>query len=236
MRLAMTLVHVAPGGAAAASVLSLGGLAFAALEGWPIWAYGLAAVLPWLPIFARSLAQVYRHYQWLALLYALVVTQTAHLLEHVAQMIQIHLLGLSGPDARGIFGALDIEWVHFVWNSWVLLAVLVLLGRFGRSRWLQLTLLLSGWHAVEHAYIFWVYLTTGLSGTPGLLAQGGALGGGLPITRPDLHFSYNLVETVPLVLAFLAQVRGTVPQTRSRRGPRPGFSTCASLGAPSWKP
>jgi hypothetical protein len=230
------LVCVSPGVAAPAGALSLGGLAFATLEGWPFWARGLAAVLPWLPLFVRSMAHVYRHYQWLALFYALVVTQTAHLLEHIAQMIQLHVLGLSGPDARGIFGALDIEWVHFVWNSWILLAVLVLLGPFGRNRWLQLTLLLSGWHALEHAYIFSIYLATGLSGTPGLLAQGGALAGGLPISRPDLHCLYNLIETVPLVLAFLAQVRCTAPRARQQRSPQPGVSTNTSMGTPAWKP
>ena len=31
----------------------------------------------------------------------------------------------------------------------------------------------------------------------------GLIGGGLPLTRPDLHFLYNLVETAPLVVAFL---------------------------------
>ena len=139
----MRLVWVSPGAAGAASVLSLGGLAFATLEGWPIWARGLATVLPWLPLFVRSLAHVYRDYQWLALFYALVVTQTAHLLEHVTQMVQIHFLGLGGPGARGIFGALDIEWVHFVWNSWVLLAVLALLVPFRRNRWLQI-----GWPCI----------------------------------------------------------------------------------------
>ena len=222
--------RVTPTALGVASVLSLGGLAFASLEGWPIWAHGLAAVLPWLPIFARSLAQLYRQYQWLARFYGLVVTQTAHLLEHVAQMIQLHVLGLSGPDARGIFGALDIESVHFVWNSWVLLAVLVLLGRYGANRWLQLTLLLSGWHEIEHAVIFSVYLSTGLSGTPGLLSQGGALGGGLPISRPDLHFLYNLVETVPLALAFLVQLQRATPRRPGRSHVGTGVSTPASAG------
>ena len=198
-----------PEGLVAAITLSLGGLAFAALEGWPIWARGLAAVLPWLPVFVRDLAWISRQYQWLALFYGLVVTQSGHLLEHLAQMIQIHVLGLGGPDAGGVFGALDIEWVHFVWNTWVLLAVLVLLGRFGRNRWLWLTLPLSAWHEVEHAYILSVYLATGVSGTPGLLSHGGALAGGLPISRPDLHFFYNLIETVPLIVGFLLQVRRT---------------------------
>jgi hypothetical protein len=197
-----------PATLALASLLSLGGLAFATLEDWPVWARGLGATLPWLPVFARSLARVYCSYQWLALFYALVVTQGGHLLEHVAQMTQIHVLGLSGADARGIFGALDIEWVHFTWNSWVLLATLVLLGRYWANRWLWLTLLLSGWHALEHAYILSIYLATGVPGTPGLLSQGGALAGGLPISRPDLHFLYNLLETVPLVLGFLVEVQG----------------------------
>jgi hypothetical protein len=51
-------------------------------------------------------------------------------------------------------------------------------------------------------------LQTGVAGLPGLLAQGGAVVGGLPISRPDLHFLYNLIETVPLVLGFFQQVRG----------------------------
>ena len=73
---------------------------------------------------------------------------------------------------------------------------------------------ISAWHAVEHTYIMYVYLmyvylTTGLSGTPGLLASGGLIGGGLPLARPDLHFLYNLVETAPLVLAFLGATQAS---------------------------
>jgi hypothetical protein len=102
---------------------------------------------------------------------------------------------------------LNIEVVHFVWNTWVIVAALVLLEGFPANVWLKLTVGLSGWHEVEHAVIFWTYLTTGFSGTPGLLSQGGLIGGGLPISRPDLHFFYNLFETVPLYAAFLSEVR-----------------------------
>lgn len=203
------------------TVASFGGLSFALLQGWPLWAVGLATVIPWFPVFAFDVARTYFRYQWLALFYLLVVTQSGHFLEHVAQMVQIHLLGLTGADARGIFGTLDVEWVHFLWNTWVLLAIVVLLSRFGGNRWLWLTFVLSLWHEVEHGYIFWTYLTTGLSGTPGLLAQGGALHGGLPLSRPDLHFLYNLIETLPLMIAFLYQVRRnarTIPSVRDRRG------------------
>ena len=221
-RFDISLVRVSVGSAAAAGVLSFGGLAFATLDGWPVWARGVAAVLPWLPVFAQRTAAIYHEYQWLALFYALVVTQTAHFLEHVAQMVQIHVLGLNGADARGIFGALDIEWVHFIWNTWVLLAVLVLLSRFGSNRWLWLTAVLSGWHEAEHAYIFSIYLATDVPGTPGLLSHGGVLGGGLPVSRPDLHVVYNLIETVPLVPGFLAQIQCTLPRTLRRHGRGPG--------------
>ena len=182
---------------------------FTTLQGWSLWTVGTAVVLPWVPVFVRDLTWIYKRYGWLALFYALVVTQGGHCLEHAVQMVQIHVLGLTGPDARGVFGFLDIEAVHFVWNTWVMLAVGLLLWRFPANGALRVTALLAGWHSVEHAYIFWVYLSTGLSGTPGLLSQGGALFGGLPISRADLHCVYNILESVPLLVAFFGQVRRT---------------------------
>jgi len=48
--------------------------------------------------------------------------------------------------------------------------------------------------------------------------RGGELGGGLPILRPDLHFFYNLIETTPLVIAFMEQVQR---QRTGRLAPAP---------------
>ena len=193
-----------------AALASYGALILAVLQGLPLWARVLAMLLPWLPVFAGEMVWTYRHYGWLALFYVLVVTQVGHFFEHVAQVVQIHALGLKGANARGVFGALDIEWVHFLWNSWIILAVVALLAsRFRRNPWLWATLAIAGWHELEHAYIMSVYLSTGKAGTPGLLAQGGAIAGGLPLSRPDLHFLYNLIETTPLLLAFAYQLRRT---------------------------
>ena len=155
---------------------------------------------------ARSRPRIIAN-SWLALLSFLALSQTLHLFEHVAQMIQIHILGLSGPAARGIVGQLDIEWVHFIWNTWVLVALLVLLPRFHTNVWLVATVLLAGWHLTEHAVIMAAYLRTGVVGTPGLLAAGGLLAGGLPVARPDLHFLYNLAETVPLILGWRVELK-----------------------------
>ena len=144
---------------------------------------------------------------WIAILGFLAVSQTTHLFEHVAQMVQIHVLHLSGANAQGIVGQLNIEWVHFVWNALVLVTLLVLLSRFRTNPWLIAVTPLAVWHFVEHSVMIATYIQTGVPGTPGLLSSGGLLFGGLPIARPDLHFLYNFAETVPLLAAWLAEVR-----------------------------
>ena len=146
---------------------------------------------------------------WLALLGFLAVSQTTHLLEHVAQMIQIHVLHLSGANAQGIVGQLNIEWVHFIWNALVLITLLALVPHFRSNPWLIAVTPLAAWHFVEHSVMIATYIQTGVSGSPGLLSSGGLIFGGLPIARPDLHFLYNLVETGPLLVAWLVEIRKT---------------------------
>jgi hypothetical protein len=175
--------------------------------GWAIWQVAILVILAWLPLFFLKTVSIQRQYGWLAFFFILVVTQGAHFLEHVAQMVQIHLLGLSGLQARGILGMLDLEWVHFIWNSWVLLYAVLLVFLFRKNPWLWVLLVISVWHEIEHVYIMSVFLHTGHVGAPGLLAHGGAIGGGLPLSRPDLHFYYNLLEELVLIIAYLYQIQ-----------------------------
>lgn len=154
-----------------------------------------------LPPLARAVAS-----PWLVLLSFLTISQATHFAEHVVQMVQLHVLGLRGPEAQGFISRLNTEWVHFLWNAWVLVAVIVLLTRFRTNAWLVLVAALAAWHLLEHVAIMTTYLGTGVTGTPGLLAAGGALAGGSPLARPDLHFLYNLAETVPLLLAWRLQL------------------------------
>lgn len=213
-------IRSVPGQVVALTALaSFGGQVLAVLQGWPLWAIALAMLLPWVPVFAFEMVWTYRHYHWLALFYVLVVTQGGHFIEHVAQMTQIHVLGLRGLDARGVFGALDIEWVHFTWNTWVIIAALLLLYRFRANPWLWLTAIIAAWHEIEHIFIMSVYLATAKAGTPGLLSKGGLIGGGFPLVRPDLHFFYNLIETTPLVIAFVYQLKRTYDEWLKRTFP-----------------
>ena len=144
---------------------------------------------------------------WIVLLGFLALSQTAHLLEHVAQMVQIHVLHLSGASAQGIVGQLNIEWVHFIWNAVVLVSLVVLVTHFRANPWLIAVTPLAAWHFVEHSVMIATYIQTGVAGTPGLLSSGGLVFGGLPIARPDLHFLYNLVETIPLLFAWAVELR-----------------------------
>lgn len=164
----------------------------------------------------------YRHFHWLGLFYVLVATQGGHFVEHVVQMVQIHVLDRSGPAARGVFGELDVEWVHFGWNTWVLLAVVLLLVRYRRNPWLRATLVIAGWHEIEHAFILTKYLATDVPAHPGLLSEGGAVGGGLSLARPDLHFLYNLAERAPLFVAFAWTLKRSYDDWLARALPTAG--------------
>jgi hypothetical protein len=192
------------------ALLSAGMVLAASAFDAPIWVLGVAGALPALPLLAGVTRDSWRiGGGWLALYVVLAATQTAHVGEHVVQVAQLRLLGIPASDAHGVFGALDVEWVHFVWNAWVLLAIGVLLAGRPRSPWLWAAGLLAGWHLAEHTVLIGLYLVTGVEGRPGLLALGGLLGGGVPIARPELHLAYNLVETAPLLIGLAVILVGT---------------------------
>ena len=177
-------------------------------QGWPGWAIVAAAVLPWCPLFVVETRWLGSHYGWFALFCVLTITQTGHYIEHVSQMVQIHGFDRAGAEAHGVVGVLDIEAVHFGWNTFVFLALVVLVTRFRRNPWLWAAAGVATWHQAEHSFTFFVYATTGKL-MPGLLEMGGRIAGGLPIMGPNLHFIYNTLETMPLIAAFFFQLRRT---------------------------
>lgn len=194
------------------------GVAVAGALGAPIWTVGIIGLAPVLPVLAAVVLRVQRLADgWLAFYLALVLTQVGHVGEHLVQVIQLRVLGLRGEHAHGVFGALDIEWVHFTWNSWILVAVVLLLVRFRTNAWLWVTLPLAAWHLGEHVVLIAAYLATGTAGNPGLLAMGGLLAGGLPVARPELHLAYNLAETVPLTIGLTWQWRRSRPASWEAR-------------------
>lgn len=192
----------------AASLISLSLLVIHFI-GMDLWKVALLILLAWLPIFVVKTREIYQQYRWLAFFFVLLIAQSVHFTEHIAQMIQIHLLGLSGMQAHGIIGMLDLEWVHFIFDAlWVPLCVYILLFVYRKSNpWLWILAVIVTWHAFEHVVIMSFYLRTGVVGSPGLLAHGGIIAGGLPLVRPDLHFLYNLIEETLILIAYTYQLK-----------------------------
>ncbi|SRR5260370_105688 len=188
------------------------------VAGWRLWLLGFLIIAAWMPLVFSAMRTIYQQHPWLALLYLLVVAQAAHTIEHLAQMVEVHVLGWPGPKAGGIIGFLNTEWVHLVWNSWVLLAAFMLLFAFRRNVWLWILFLFAIYHEAEHVYMVSIYIRTGIAGNPGLLARGGLIGGGLPISRPDLHALYAVFEIVLLLMIYVVERRKLRPTQEQQAG------------------
>ncbi|GHO91103.1 hypothetical protein KSF_011510 [Reticulibacter mediterranei] len=180
-------------------------------EAWAIWILGFLIIAAWMPLVISTMKAIYHQHRWLAFLYLLVVAQAAHMIEHLAQMVELHILGLRGPQANGIIGFLNVEWVHLIWNSWVLVAVFMLLFAYRSNVWLWILFIFAIYHEIEHIYMVAMYIKTGMAGDPGLLAHGGLIGGGLPISRPDLHALYAVLEEVMLLMIYFIERRKLKP-------------------------
>jgi hypothetical protein len=178
---------------------SFAGQIAAVVQGAPMWVYVLAAVAPWIPIFVLELSWTYRHYKWVAVFCLLIVSQSAYVLEHAAQMIQIHMLGRSTADSHGVFGAVDLQRVQFLWSTWAVLVMVLLVSRFPRNPWLWLLLVIGAMDAAGHVVVFF--------------------GGTTSIGR-DLQFVLSAIEFTTLALAFAWQLGRTYDAWLARAFPQ----------------
>jgi hypothetical protein len=131
-----------------------------------------------------------------------VAVQSFHILEHIVQVIQKFVLQL--PVAHGILGAsLDFEPVHFTFNVVYLALVALVWISFTKTpiRKMQLiyglvtfVLVFQSWHFIEHAVKLDQHFVNGCVSCPGIL--------GHYFDVILLHFTYNAVVYVPLVVVF----------------------------------
>lgn len=202
------------------------GWLFVGWYGAPLW----VAIAFTLALLLGPLAQKWRAdlpaLGWpLTLLGVLLVTQSLHTVEHLAQWAQHHLLGWPPKASGGLISPLNAEIVHFTWNWGVLLAVAALLAGGLRGRWMWLLLAWAAAHTAEHTYLFVSYLQSGgAQGLPGFFGAGGWLarqmGQSAPVDlicrlapglaaapRLDVHFWWNVGEIALLALACRAALR-----------------------------
>ena len=67
----------------------------------------------------------------------------------------------SGPPACGVFGQLDFETVHLVWDTAVWLGALMLLTRFPRNIWLWVAMIAASIHEIEHLFLGYIFFFEG---------------------------------------------------------------------------
>jgi hypothetical protein len=150
------------------------------------------------------------------------VIVVAHWAEHVAQAVQIYVLGWPVPQARGVLGIpfpwlVSSEWMHYGYALIMLVGLIVLRPGFtGRSRtWWNASLAIQVWHHFEHLLLLVQALTgSHLLGrpVPTSVIQ-------LLVPRVELHLFYNALVFVPMVVAMVLHRR---PAKSERAGMRCG--------------
>jgi CRP-like cAMP-binding protein len=255
-----------PGAIAITGLVALLAAGNALLLGWPLWGIALSLIVPCVPLFVAKVFWSSRHYGFMALFLVFVVLQLGHFAEHITQMLQFITVdnpaagclgwswnGPGCPEAHGVFGALDRELVHFVWDGLVLVATAVIRWHFRRVKniWLTLAVAAAGLHQVEHIFLFGMYLfnrsvysnggavlsqalfictipegagvQAGLLGRNGVLGtlagRDGALNALLP-NRINLHFVYNTLVLLPMLLGFARQTRFIYDEWLAKALPR----------------
>jgi hypothetical protein len=201
----------------AAASLTL--LAAGTVQGYAMWVTVGMVLLPWLPLVVVEAAWKYEHYGLWAIFGVVVLLQIGHMGEHTVQVVQLLLYDGQLARSHGIFGQLDFETVHFFWDSSIWLCLCLVLPRFGSgNRWLWVAFTAASVHQVEHIYLFWVYRADPNfyihGGLAGIMGNGGLIGS--PLARPYLHFTYNLLVVVPMVLAFWDQSRHVTARVQPR--------------------
>jgi hypothetical protein len=206
---------------------------------WPLWgATTSLLVLLLAPGIAKWRADARRYGPTVTGLSILLVAQGFHSVEHIVQWLQFHVLNWSDRASTGLLSAANAEWVHFVWNWIVLLAVIALLRGGMRNVWAWLLLTWALAHTLEHTYMFarylqvlgdlrWMGVTTiTAQGLPGVLGRDGWLArdpatqgtflcrlpGVTTATRLDIHFWWNVGEIVLLALAANVYLRTALPR------------------------
>ncbi|GII76287.1 hypothetical protein Sru01_12690 [Sphaerisporangium rufum] len=133
-----------------------------------------------------------------------------HWAEHIAQAIQIYVLGWPLPEARGVLGLpfpwlIKSEWMHYGYALLMLIGLIMLRPGFhGTAKtWWTASLLIQVWHHFEHLLL----LTQAMTGwhlagrpVPTSIIQ-------LIVPRVELHLFYNTIVFIPMVVAMVRHLR-----------------------------
>lgn len=184
------------------------------------WAFFLGFI-PWVFIVFFEIEWSYKHFGWFAIFAAMAFVQLVHYSEHCIEVIQVHIFGDPVSQATAVFTKINTEGVHFAGDTFLTVGTLVLITKFPRNPWLWIAVPFQIFHQAEHTFLMFNYVFEGArQGGPGLLASPhGAIDvpwynmGGAGLNRPDLHWIYNTLYTVPFSLALVWQLKRTYDES-----------------------
>jgi hypothetical protein len=116
-------------------------------------------------------------------------------MEHLAQLFELFILDWNRPDCLGLLGLwqpglMRSEWLHYLYALAMLIGLYWLRTQVNNHWWTR-TIYLQHYHHIEHLLL----LTQAMLG---FKANGI---GGIWFPRIELHFFYNLVVMIPMMLA-----------------------------------
>lgn len=194
----------------------------------PLWAATATVLIALLPVGIAKWRDDRARFGLTVMLMSILLTaQGVHTIEHIVQWLQYNVLNLPARQSNGLLSPANAEWVHFVWNSAVLIVVLLLVKGGVRNVWAGFLLGIAIAHMIEHTYTFVRYLqvleelrqlgvtNVTAQGLPGIIGRDGwlarspftrgtilcSLPGLTTATRLDVHFWWNLIEMTVLALA-----------------------------------
>jgi hypothetical protein len=194
----------------AALAFSVATIPFSVAFGASLWLAWLAILAPWWTIITLEARHKHARDAMFAIFGLLVILQLLHMVEHSTQLAQLVITGGALAKSHGVIGQLDFETVHFVADTTLWLSLGLLAINFkGRNTWLWVAFAAASLHQIEHLYLFWMYVgehTVYLSGgAAGIMGHYGLIGS--PLDRPYLHYTYNFIVIVPMLIAFWDEAR-----------------------------
>src|SRR5207253_5960752 len=82
-----------------------------------------------------------------------IIVQAGHQVEHIAQMVQMHVDGQPPAFAHGLVGRLDLEWVHFGLTAGTAPVAFLLLAPWPEKPVARILLAVALWRLAEHTAV-----------------------------------------------------------------------------------
>ncbi|MGL5874023.1 MAG: hypothetical protein ACRC2R_16915 [Xenococcaceae cyanobacterium] len=128
----------------------------------------------------------------------------AHLIEHIAQILEVYLLHLPREKSLGFLGLaypwlMRSETLHYALALYMLIAIIIYKNKFkGQAlQYWNVALVLQNWHHLEHLLLL-LQATTGYylfnSSVPTSVGQ-------LIVPKIELHFFYNSIIFIFMAIA-----------------------------------